>query len=74
MEQKIYKIHRHFLVRESEFFQDLFSLPQGDSASAEGVDDENPICVPDTPTKEFDSLLRFFYFGYDWCGIGSAVG
>jgi len=63
VEQNIYKIHRHFLVRESEFFQDLFSLPQGDSASVEGVDDENPICVPDTPTKEFENLLRFFYFG-----------
>jgi hypothetical protein len=62
VEQKIYKIHRHFLVRESEFFQDLFSLPQGDSANVEGVD-ENPICVPDTPTKEFENLLRFFYFG-----------
>jgi len=63
VEQKIYKIHRYFLVRESEFFQDLFSLPQGDSASVEGVDDEHPICVPDTPIKEFENLLRFFYFG-----------
>jgi len=29
----------------------------------EGVDDEHPICVPDTPIKEFDNLLQFFYFG-----------
>ncbi|KAI9433040.1 hypothetical protein H4582DRAFT_1820404, partial [Lactarius indigo] len=61
-----YKVHRYFLVRESEFFEDLFSLPQGDSASVEGVDDEHPICVPGTPTKEFENLLRFFYFGYDY--------
>ncbi|KAI9459231.1 hypothetical protein BJY52DRAFT_1119075, partial [Lactarius psammicola] len=63
VEQQIYKIHRYFLVRESEFFQDLFALPQGDSASVEGVDDEHPICIPGTPTKEFENLLRFFYFG-----------
>lgn len=63
VEQQIHKVHRYFLVRESEFFQDLFSLPQGDSASVEGVDDEHPIYIPDTPTTEFENLLRFFYFG-----------
>jgi hypothetical protein len=58
-----YKIHRYFLTRESEFFKDLFSLPPpGDSASVEGSDD-NPIRVPETPTMEFENLLRFFYFG-----------
>ncbi|KAH9000719.1 hypothetical protein EDB86DRAFT_546908 [Lactarius hatsudake] len=61
--QQIYKVHRYFLVRESEFFQDLFSLPQGESASVEGVDDEHPIYVPGTPINEFENLLRFFYFG-----------
>ncbi|KAH9077851.1 hypothetical protein EDB83DRAFT_1525388 [Lactarius deliciosus] len=63
VEQQIYKVHRYFLVRESEFFQDLFSLPQGESTSAEGVDDEHPIYVPGTPINEFENLLRFFYFG-----------
>ncbi|KAH8997940.1 hypothetical protein EDB92DRAFT_1783929, partial [Lactarius akahatsu] len=63
VEQQIYKVHRYFLVRESEFFQDLFSLPQGESATVEGADDEHPIYVPGTPTNEFENLLRFFYFG-----------
>ena len=58
-----YKIHRYFLTRESEFFRDLFSLPQPESPNAEGSDD-NPIQVPETPTVEFENLLRFFYFGY----------
>ncbi|KAI0280354.1 hypothetical protein BGY98DRAFT_914803, partial [Russula aff. rugulosa BPL654] len=57
-----YKIHRYFLTRESEFFRDLFSLPQPESPNAEGSDD-NPIQVPETPTLEFENLLRFFYFG-----------
>jgi len=61
--EKKYKIHRYFLTRESEFFNDLFSLPQsGDSATVEGSDD-NPINLPETPTAEIENLLRFFYFG-----------
>ena len=39
----------------------------------EGVDDEHPICIPDITIAEFDSLLRFFYFGYDLPRIRSAV-
>ena len=66
MEGQTYKIHRYFLTRESEFFKDLFSLPQpgdSESASVEGSDN-NPIKVSGTPTNEFENLLRFFYFGY----------
>ncbi|KAH9020030.1 hypothetical protein EDB85DRAFT_2153338 [Lactarius pseudohatsudake] len=63
VEQQLFKVHRYFLVRESEFFRGLFSLPQGDSARVEGVDDEHPICIPDTTIAELKSLLRFFYFG-----------
>jgi len=63
VEEKKYKIHRYFLTRESEFFNDLFSLPQPeDSATVEGSDD-NPIRLPETPKAEIENLLRFFYFG-----------
>ncbi|KAI0305098.1 hypothetical protein B0F90DRAFT_1701251, partial [Multifurca ochricompacta] len=41
----------------------LLSLPQGDSTSVEGVDDEHPITLPDIPTVEFKDFLKFFYFG-----------
>jgi hypothetical protein len=64
-EHKKYKIHRYFLVRESEFFEDLFILPQPeDTTSPEGSDDEHPIILPETPIAEIENLLRFFYFGY----------
>ncbi|KAI0251869.1 hypothetical protein BJV78DRAFT_1207337 [Lactifluus subvellereus] len=61
--QRTYKIHRYFLIRESSFFRDMFSLPQGDSSGVEGADETQPIIIPDTTTTEFDCLLRFFYFG-----------
>ncbi|KAH8997942.1 hypothetical protein EDB92DRAFT_2024812, partial [Lactarius akahatsu] len=60
VEQQLFKVHCYFLVRESEFFRGLFSLPQGDSAR---VESEHPICIPDTTIAELKSLLRFFYFG-----------
>ncbi|KAH9000722.1 hypothetical protein EDB86DRAFT_2802057, partial [Lactarius hatsudake] len=64
VEDQIYRVHRYFLVRESDFFRDMFSLPQGSSARVEGVDDEHPICIPDTTTAtEFENLLWFLYFG-----------
>ena len=67
VEGQTYKIHRYFLTRESQFFNDLFSLPpSGDSASIEGSD-SNPITVPGTPVNEIENLLRFFYFGYETC-------
>jgi hypothetical protein len=70
--EKKYKVHRYFLTRESEFFKDLFSLPQsGDSATVEGSDDNNPIKLPETPNEEIDNLLRFFYYGYVKRVIGS---
>ena len=65
----MYKIHCYFLTRESEFFNDLFSLPQPeDSATVEGSDD-NPIKLPETPRAEIENLLRFFYFGYKTCHL-----
>jgi len=65
----MYKIHRYFLTRESEFFNDLFSLPQPeDSATVEGSDD-NPIKLPETPRAEIENLLQFFYFGYKMCHL-----
>ena len=63
---KKYKIHRYFLTRESEFFDDLFSLPQSEaSATVEGSDD-NPIKLPETPKVGIENLLRFFYYGYEF--------
>ncbi|KAH9993330.1 hypothetical protein BJV74DRAFT_833568 [Russula compacta] len=63
IEEQKYKVHRYFLIRESVFFNDMFSLPQsGDPATVEGSDD-NPVKLANTPTVEFESLLQFIYFG-----------
>jgi hypothetical protein len=67
VDEQTYKIHRHFLTRESRYFKNLFSLPQPrDFISVEGSDN-NPIKIPETDTNEFENLLRFFYFGYETC-------
>jgi BTB/POZ domain len=65
VENQKYKIHRYFLVRESEFFKDLFNLPQPEGTTGvEGSDDEHPLVLPETTIVELENLLRFFYFGY----------
>ncbi|KAI0267509.1 hypothetical protein BC834DRAFT_968992 [Gloeopeniophorella convolvens] len=67
VEEQLYRINCYFLERESQFFRDMFSLPQGDSAAhtgtMEGKDDDHPIKLAGTTVVEFDSLLRFFHFG-----------
>jgi BTB/POZ domain len=65
VENQKYKVHRHFLNRESVFFKDMFSLSQsGDTIGIEGLDDEHPVILPETTTAEIENILRFFYFGY----------
>jgi len=66
--ERVYRVHKYFLIRESSFFRDMFSLPQGDSntdsaASVEGQSVEHPIVLADTTELEFDSILEYLYFG-----------
>jgi BTB/POZ domain len=66
--KRLYRVHKYFLVRESSFFRDMFSLPQGDLslsgvAPVEGHSVEHPIVLAETTELEFDSILEFLYFG-----------
>ncbi|KAH9973988.1 hypothetical protein BGW80DRAFT_1226035 [Lactifluus volemus] len=64
VENQTYKIHRYFLVRESDVFCDLFIPPQPkDTTGVEGSDYEHPIILSQTTIVELENLLRFFYFG-----------
>ena len=63
VEDRLFRVHRYFLVRESLLFQDMFPLPSGDIA-AEGQDDHYPVCLPEVKKQEFVSFMRFLYYGY----------
>jgi len=64
VEDRLFRVHRHFLAENSLVFSSLFSLPRGleeaDSA-AEGATDANPIHLAGVTELEFETLLRYFY-------------
>ncbi|KAH8102049.1 hypothetical protein BXZ70DRAFT_930001 [Cristinia sonorae] len=60
VESVLFKVHRYFFTRDSEFFKGLFSLPQPPNTS-EGQTDDSPIKLEGVKVKEFKCLLRFFY-------------
>lgn len=60
VQNTLFKIHRYFLLRESELFGTLFDLPAGDMA-AEGQTDLTALPLHDVTCREFESLLDFLY-------------
>ncbi|KZT64218.1 hypothetical protein DAEQUDRAFT_732884 [Daedalea quercina L-15889] len=69
VEDRLFKVHKYFLVRESLLLHDLFPLPSG-NAVEEGKDDYHPIRLDAVKMQEFTSLMRFFYHGmFDDCGV-----
>jgi len=62
VERRLFKIHRHFFVRESDVFRTMFSCPPGHE-TMEGMTDDRPISLPGITGFEFKTLLDFFYNG-----------
>jgi BTB/POZ domain len=65
--ERLYRVHKYFLVHESAFFRDMIALPQGGpgadgAAPVERQSEEHPIMLADTTELEFDSILEFLYF------------
>ncbi|KAI0317597.1 hypothetical protein OF83DRAFT_1058389, partial [Amylostereum chailletii] len=63
VENKLYKIHHHFLSKHSSVFRDMFALPVSltSSGESEGDSDEHPICLSGVTALEFESLMKVFY-------------
>lgn len=56
----LFRIHRHFLVRESPFFESMLSIPTP-SGTDEGSSDACPIQIPEVAAADFASFLWVFY-------------
>jgi hypothetical protein len=66
VEDRLFRVHRHFLAENSLVFSSMFSLPRttvttGSTADAEGTSDANPIHLAGVTELEFETLLRYFY-------------
>ncbi|KAI0784840.1 hypothetical protein C8Q75DRAFT_372180 [Abortiporus biennis] len=60
-EHTLFKVHRYYLTRESDFFNDMFSLPPGEGKTVEGTTDETAIFLPDVTSRQMTLLLKYFY-------------
>ncbi|KAJ7023463.1 hypothetical protein C8F04DRAFT_1048014 [Mycena alexandri] len=59
VENQMFKVHRHFLARDSVYFQELFAGTLGDFGACES----EAIPLEDIGVAEFECLLDFFYNG-----------
>jgi hypothetical protein len=66
---QLFKIHRHFLEKESEVFHYMFICPSGPSGP-DGFSNERAIPLPGVTAAEFEALLDFFYTECVRCWAG----
>lgn len=72
VEDKLYKLHKSLLIRDSEVFAGMFSLPDTLEATRypiasgyiEGKSDQNPIVLEGQDKNEFETFLKFYYPAY----------
>ncbi|KAJ2919704.1 hypothetical protein MD484_g666, partial [Candolleomyces efflorescens] len=60
VENSLFRVHKHYLIKESEVFQSMFSCPP-DTAGPEGCTEDKPIVLPEVKVQEFEALLDVFY-------------
>ena len=59
-EDTIFFVHRGILVQKSDIFQNMFSMPTGESKQPQGSSVTDPIRLPVT-SKELDDLFSWIY-------------
>lgn len=61
VQECLYRVHRHLLEHNSDFFRRLFFENAKDGRIL-GATDESAIALPDVSQHDFDCLLNFLYF------------
>lgn len=62
VENVLFCVHRHFLVRDSVVFRDMLSVPTGENDKIpEGLSDDRPIVLHTVKSIDFERLLWMFY-------------
>jgi hypothetical protein len=57
VENTLFRVPR-FVFKDSSVFQDMLSVPQGDSGTLEGTNEEHPLVLPSYQANDFRQLLR----------------
>ncbi|KAI9511473.1 hypothetical protein F5148DRAFT_1280749 [Russula earlei] len=60
-ENTLFKVHKHFFMRESPRFRDMFRSPSIPCTDPPGSSDTNPVVLKDTSADSFAAFLWVFY-------------
>lgn len=65
VENRLFRVHRYFLTRDSPVFSDILSIspPEG-STTPEGTSDANPVILQQVKSIDFERLLDVIYKPY----------
>ncbi|KIM74907.1 hypothetical protein PILCRDRAFT_25199, partial [Piloderma croceum F 1598] len=61
VENDLFRVHRHFFVRESVVFRDMLSIPSGSKTATEGLSDDKPILLQNVKSIDFERMMWMFY-------------
>ncbi|TFK45102.1 hypothetical protein BDQ12DRAFT_621719 [Crucibulum laeve] len=61
VEDCLFKVPHRYLIQESEFFQQMFQLPAGQTSVVDGLTDEQPLRIEFIKKHEFRQLLKILY-------------
>ncbi|KAF8998157.1 hypothetical protein BDQ17DRAFT_1309371 [Cyathus striatus] len=59
VENTLYKLYQDLLSRASDFFANMFKVPQPEGTQNSGSTDSYPIILPDIEVREFDNFLAW---------------
>jgi len=61
VENDLFRVHRHFFIRESAVFRDMLSLPASPDTEVEGDSDDKPIILEGIKSSDFRALMWMWY-------------
>lgn len=61
IQERLYKVHRHFFETYSAVFKTMFSLPTAAGELPEGGSEQNPIILEGVKPEEFECFLSVIY-------------
>jgi len=61
-ENQLFRVPVYQFISGSEFFQALFSLPEGNDQEMKGRSEDNPVVLPPTiAAKDFGNFMKVLY-------------
>lgn len=57
----LYRLHKHYFLRDSFYFHDVLNGPDSDEIIDDGSSDDKPFRLPERHKEDFENFLSIFY-------------